>query len=293
MNFISPEEFVESAKQSLQDDYFSKIFELKGNHKEAFETRDLGFIKFLNNYYDHRVKNFFGLIKDVLPFEKNLFVSQQVAIGAILRGTMNAWIRKGDAFCYGILINTALLDAIARSFRYEFARRNKEMVLFVEKDDGKLYSESDYIKFQEELFLSFHNYGLPVGPGLIMDENHPETFRLTHYLNTADVFIISHELAHYLNGDFKRRTTKETSSNFNGYETIEGFAVNEELEADFVASIITAGVVNKHFGLEINHEFQIVLEMLFTTLDAIEPQKSGKYLRPLDRYKYLMSRIEI
>jgi hypothetical protein len=140
-----------------------------------------------------------------LPTNIQERVQEALAIGCVDNRTVNASIIANDmASCFAIVVNQALISLISMLTQYAklvSAALNPTDILFFEGIEEPHYPPAVYSATSTRILSAYGAGAEPTGPELKFKRPSEGSQRLEAYLLAMLLFIIGHELGHYLNGD--------------------------------------------------------------------------------------------
>lgn len=185
-----------------------------------------------NKGLSYSLDNLFNIVLTSLPVEEQNEVKRCIAIGVAELGELNACITKGGKNIYGIIFSSGLMLIIHKLFKILFASVHPEDVIYCNRDKPSKLTSQDYKLMFFEVCENYIATGEPKGPLIKFDEQSQEEYSIT--LNIAEAFVLSHEIAHFLNGDL------DDDDNFiqlGQEETIVKYLEGKHHDREFMADI--------------------------------------------------------
>ena len=217
--FNSPEDFLKELKMT----FANPLKPLPGVEmdKTFFDITEKDILENHPEFYDDVIKHHHGLdlmidnekqqILGALTPELRNKISSSVAIGALNTGEANAIIVKSECKKFAILVNYGLMVLLYKFLKLTVAKGNPRLVTYCNRKEESELTPADLQQYLEELIGAYAVFYAPRG-ALIKLENSPEGLgTVLHHLLIAELFIICHELGHFINGDLDK------DQNFSAY----------------------------------------------------------------------------
>jgi hypothetical protein len=139
-----------------------------------------------------------------LPFDINARILSNIALGVLDTGEANAAIYKSRDEKYAILLNNGLMLLLNKFFKLIIAWENPALVTYCNRKPADELTSEELHSYLPELVETYKQYGAPHGAMLKLDRS--VTGRQSALLHLSELFIICHELGHFLNGDLEDDT---------------------------------------------------------------------------------------
>ncbi|NMA15593.1 MAG: hypothetical protein GX930_10240, partial [Clostridia bacterium] len=188
----------------------------------------------------------------------------------------NATCVKSNDNKYAILINKGLMMYLNKMGKIDLVMNRPELVKYCsEKKDGKVTS-ADLTNYQSTLVNSYRQFGLPQGPIINIDQSLQITYDKVLFI--WQLFVLCHELAHYLNRDFDKILVDP--------QKVPWLLAGEryyikEFKADQKAFYLVAETIKRKYGYNTDQRFILVtLARLFKHISLISNDKMSVYHPP-------------
>jgi len=293
-NFSSPQEFLEELKSTLAnparlrigDSGFLKITneQIRTNFPEAADS----IIK-QNRAYDVLIKELRNDIFAIMTSDMRDKINSNVAIGALDTGEANAIIVRSLDWKFAILINYGLMTLLNKYLKLTCAKANPRLVIYCNRKEASKLSSADLQQYLEELIENYKLYSGPYGPMIKLAESNQGMATVGLHLYLAELFIICHELGHYLNGDLNN------VANFSAYRELDWVhkftgkpGHQKEHRADLTGYELLQKIVKKNNPQLPRHVLLQSIVLLCTLLSLIYGDElSYSHPSPTDRVLYI------
>lgn len=228
-------------------------------------------------------------ILPVLDEEKVNLINSTIAFGVLDTPILDAMCVKNVNEKYAIVINRGLLDYVNKFMKFSLAFVDSSQVIYCQFVDVADVKPEIYMDMRNMMVETYLSCDIPFAPllrfGGSMAIVHAEV------LIKALVFIFSHEMAHFFNGDFQDR------SNFvllEGMEDVYKFDGNhtkkKEYNADIEAYCILRNVSGRFYNSEYAeaHILETIL-VLFDAIAHINEKESITHPSPRDRINNIVN----
>ena len=207
-----------------------------------------------------------------LPVTDRERVERSIAIGVLDIGSVNARIVRGGTAIYAVIVHSGLMLLLHKTFKFIQAAAELQEVEYCSRKAAKELTSDDCISFMLETTQNTVTYGAPHGPLMHLS---PRAAALAGgHLYVAELFILAHELGHFLNGDLETRANFRAVAGEPGLEEyIENASHRKEFEADARAFEIILAVHRQADDKAI--AFVPPLVTLFNTLYLLCGGESG------------------
>jgi hypothetical protein len=129
-------------------------------------------------------------------------IKSTVGIGLINAGNHRARIEKRNDL-YFILINYGLLTFLNQCTKYSIAANEPKYVVFCSEKDPESITSEDINVYYNKLIENYHAHRIPFGPLIVLHKD-ADSLRVDQ-LYVKEIFILCHELSHYLLGHLEQR----------------------------------------------------------------------------------------
>lgn len=211
------------------------------------------------------------------------FINNVVTFGILDTPTINAICVKNANENYAIVLNRGLVAYINGFVKLSQAFLDTSQVAYCEFVDVSHASPEMYSAMLEQMVDAYRNIGVPVAPFLRLNTDGLYTAGLIHIHNL--VFITAHELAHFLNGDFRDDSgyvpleSVEETYRFDGDQTKK-----QELMADIRAySILRSSAQRRYKSSFAEADALGSILIFFDAISRINEEDSTTHPSPKDR----------
>ncbi|MDD2496933.1 MAG: hypothetical protein PHY90_02180 [Desulfitobacteriaceae bacterium] len=221
----------------------------------------------------YRVNSLIDEVVPVLSTEMKERLFQEVAFGVVSTKDFNATCVKSADNKYAVLVNKGLLMFLSKTGKIDMVINTLKLVENCsEKKDGKV-TYQDLCSYQSRLVRSYRQFGLPQGPIMSIDESLQITYEKVLFI--WQLFVLCHELAHYLNHDFDKILVDPQKVPW----LLAGERnYNREFEADKKAFYLVTETIKRKYGYNTDQRFiLIVLARLFKHISLISDDKASVY----------------
>lgn len=238
--------------------------------------------EFFEEYFTRWLEKIAGL----LPEPAQSAILQRLAIGCMEHMTVNAFItRSDDGECFAIVMNRALLTMINHYVKLEAAAIYPESVTYLEDLPLSMMSPDLYFLRRSKILKDYAETGLPYGVGLKFGLKSEALQFVDRTLRLLHLFVLAHELGHYLNGDLMVEANfapggRARRLSFGG----QNVSHDLEFKADAVAFDLVLRVMNEtQPALPARRALELSAVLLFNFLREISNKGSESHPRPGDR----------
>jgi hypothetical protein len=200
---VSPKDYLEQLKQLEAMPYkgtaASVAFLEIHKHQEAqLKAAGINVERFLDEYFTAIL----GKIAASLPNVIQADIERRIAVGCIDHPSVNACIvRSDDADVFGILLNRALITMLNHYVKLVAAANFPSSVLYCNGLDVTKLSRKSYTQISTQMLKQYGQTGQPVGPELKIALETEAMAYIDANLTMSYVFILAHEIGHFVNGD--------------------------------------------------------------------------------------------
>jgi len=246
--FGSPNDFLEY----LQDTMKSEWRDVQDEQFQAMAAEWISKSTYGASFWEKWSDNPLGLVVgdlsaqifECLPADKGKLVHDSVAIGPLFSGNVNATIIRSMDDKYAVLINEGLMILIHKVLKLYSAMKRPDLVTYLPSGQPITLTSHNLRHMLSELFRTYRDSGLPSGALIGIDESLEWSYGIMRTL--AQLFVLSHEIGHFLNGDLADR---DAFLPFMGRKDLRRFRENvshrAELDADITGFEIVLNCTRK------------------------------------------------
>jgi len=287
--FTSPDDFLEYLKIE-----FANPITPGGGDSGEFERTTMRQLKEhvpSSEWSEQDVRNYAPVIDFLvnkilltLPESLRQRVTSSVAIGALHTGEVNAMCVKSPDKKYAILMNYGTMNLLHKYYKLMFGSFDPRAVTYCNRKDATELTTDDLRAYAKELIQSYTAHRVPYGAMIKLDPASPLAVSDAMFLTVSELFIICHELGHFLNGDLDR---DENFSLLNRDSWLKRFNDNKKLDVEYKADItgykLLEQILEKQLGLQDKRFTLLSVMTLFDVLYLISGGKSSSHPNPLNR----------
>lgn len=295
--FNSPEDFLNELKTTSAN----PLKPLPGAEmdKTFFEMTEKDILENDAEFYDEIIKHHHGLdlmvgeekqqiLKALTPELRNK-ISSNVAIGALNTGEANAIIVRSDCKKFAILVNYGLMVLLNKFLKLTVAKGNPKLVTYCNRKEASELSAEDLQQYLDDLTWAYATFSAPYGPLIKLKESNESLGTVVHHLRMAELFIICHELGHFLNGDLDKDENFSAYLNLDWVKKFTGTSGHEqEHNADTTGYDLLRRVVTidyPHLPERTPLQSIVLLSCLLSLIHGDEPSPS--HPSPTERVLYI------
>jgi len=159
-------------------------------------------------------------------------VLPSIALGVLDTGEANAAIYKSPDGKYAILLNNGLMLLLNKFFKLIIAWESPRAVTYCNRKPAEELTVEELRGYLPELIEAYKQYGAPYGAMLKLDSS--GVGRQSALLHLSELFIVCHELGHFLNGDL------DDGSSFccvEGRPWLQKFEENKDRTTEYAADV--------------------------------------------------------
>ena len=185
-------------------------------------------------FFDDYLTQMFDLILSVLPPIRRAELKTRVAVGALDNAVMNAFItRDPSGENFAILLNRALLTMINHYVKLVASANYPDAVVYCGGKDVAGLSRANYLSLMNELLIRYAKTGKPRGPELKLALNSDAMSFVDAALKSLRLFVLAHEVGHYVNGDLTDEANFARSDEIPGASVfVQNLSHKKEYRAD-------------------------------------------------------------
>lgn len=211
-------------------------------------------------------------------------IKSRIAFGLINNPEVNAKIITVDGVHFAVLLSHGILSYYRDWLRLLWAVDDPKSVIYCDGVDIAQADSSTYARLLKNTIDSYKDIGVPMGPGIHLDEKGHVSCGIHQTLIL--IFLIGHELGHFLNGDFQLAGVFHKSSLVS---TISEFNIAGRHELELRADLVGFDILQRtkeHFFTEdapVGEGIEFfILHRLLMGLHFISP-KEGSHPSPISR----------
>lgn len=219
-------------------------------------------------------------------------LSRDLAFGTVAESTVNALcVRSRDAK-YAICFHAGLFEFLSKISKYQIALAGLGSISFCTRKPAAAVTRDDLVDFCQTLIDNYRNTGEPRGPGVTLEPRMDTLLYRSALLKSIELFILAHEIAHFLNGDLERHYVAVNAAPDHSTLNRAASAGHQmEFRADTVGYVLAflafqrsdeAGLLHRLSGGTQNahHYFLGMVALFFELLNAISPGASRSHPDP-------------
>ena len=290
--FTSPDEFLEDLKtrssRPWKEGQSDPIFTAQARERLVNVGADPALLEGRTRGFEVAVDNLRSLALAALPTSDRDRVLKSVAIGVLDIGSVNARIIKGSENIYAVVVHSGLMLLLHKIFKFSLAGLDPSEVTHCNRKPVAELTRQDCLEYMHEVVSNCRTYGAPYGP--LMHLSMEATATHGANLHVAELFILGHEIGHFLNGDLEECPRFRTVGD---QVTVQEYVENEDHAKEFAADargfeILRRAETIQSFFSELALIPPIVL--LFNTFYMLAGGASSSHPDPLERSVRLVER---
>jgi hypothetical protein len=205
-----------------------------------------------------------------------------IAAGVVENGKANAFIVKSPDGKYAIIFNSGLGIFLHKLFKITSGCVEPQSVTYCNRKSANLLTRGDMRAYLDEYINYYRENGVPRGPLIKLTQKASATAALQ--LNASELFILCHELGHFLNGDLDNECLYSAlPKGMPGSVYQENKNHGIEYEADSTGFGIYRKVLSRTVG-EIRDELYVILLIgMFDAIYLISEGATHSHPHPYDR----------
>ena len=283
----SPQGFLDSLKSANRDAFPSRPVGEEYLRLHLEELASLG-IEGVNPeaWFDGQLATMLDRIAGTLSPNAQALLKARVAVGTAELASANAWIiRSADGGVYAILIHRGLLSLMNHYVKLTAAAQDPAAVSFFEGHSAPVLPSATYTRVASIMLRRYAESGEVHGPELKFRSDSTTRLLVDGRLLMTHLFVLAHEVGHYVNGDLEADGHFSASTRMNGAEV---FGVNVSHAMEFAADRFAfEAVLRLWFASDPSTAATIALyssaTLLFNVLREIGNSGSLSHPRPSDR----------
>lgn len=206
-------------------------------------------------------------------------IREEIAIGSLNTGEANAAIYRSPDKKHAIVLNYGLFLLLGKLSKLFIALNEPESLAYCNRKPAESVTREDIYAYIFELIEYYQLHGVPRGAMVYLKPNANRA--RTFFLVICELFILCHELGHFLNGDLDHEENfSATSFDWTIFKDNANHVI--EYAADLRAFELLASVVQKELGFEPRIAL-LYLTFLFDTLYLLGCRDSISHPDPLKR----------
>jgi hypothetical protein len=167
-------------------------------------------------------------------------ISRNIAAGVVENGEANAFIARSPDGKYAVIFNSGLAMFLHKLFKLTAGWVDPSCVTYCNRKDARNLTKSEMRVYIDEFISYFREEGVPRGPLIKLTSE--ASGGVSFQLISSEIFILCHELGHYLNGDLSdERSYAALPSNMPG----SVYEENKDHEIEHRADCTGFGIYRK------------------------------------------------
>lgn len=260
-----------------------EFLEIHNEQQEALGTKEIIPEHFFDQYFNDLLELITATLTPALAEE----VKERIAVGCIDHAYVNAFIiRSEDDANFAIVLNKALVTMTNHYAKLIAAAIHPDEVIQCNGRPGTDFQKRDYIRLSGEMLRRYGATGDPVGPELKLDLGSTALSRVDSMLQAMHLFVLAHEVGHYLNGDLGDLTNFRKPLSDSGERVFGSESVSHNMEylADEVAFEVVARVWrSKDPNYPARKALDDSVTLFFNFLREVDNRGSESHPRSSDR----------
>lgn len=288
MNNESPADFLKRVKRERAAPFLSsspspEFLRIHQTNQIETNTQDVVPEEFFDSHFNH----IFTLITSTLSPSVRSEIESKIAVGCVDNAKVNAFIiRSANHKNFAIAINRALVTMTNHYAKMIAAANYPNAVVYCNGSSGSELRKSDYIRLCSKMLEQYGATGKPVGPELKLDTKSDAMKLVESMLEAVHVFVVAHEVGHYLNGDLGSPANFQESNLTEGEMVFGSTNVSHKME--FLADQIAFEIVLRIWrAVEPAYPARKALDnsviLFFNFLREVSNRGSRSHPRPSDR----------
>jgi hypothetical protein len=214
-------------------------------------------------------------------------IRQHIAIGTLDVGSINARIVRSEDGHFAILIHRGLMLFLSKAIKLTLAWGDPSAVTYCNRVPAAQISEEHIKSFLSDLIRATNTQGAPYGALIHLKDELSAT--RGWMLHAMEMFILCHELGHYINGDLN---STEDYTSFGEIPAAQEYIENRHHEKEFGADAAAFRIMCEVTGLTGNDRLRLMVPLiqLFNLLYMLGGRESQTHPHPLERTAQLFDR---
>jgi hypothetical protein len=284
---VKPREFLAQVKKARATAYPepTPASEFLRLHLEQLKEVGAEFVN-LEEFFDDYLTELFAVIVRNLPPKQQRDVTKRIAVGTLGNSRINAFIVRSSAGeCFAILLNRALLATINHYVKLIAAANHPDAVIYCDGRSPTSLSKKDYLRLIAEMLRRYATTGEPRGPELKLALGSNAMAFVDEALRATHVFVLAHELGHYLNGDLTVRGNFARSDEAGDALVFRSnLSHNKEFKADEVAfDLVLRALRSVRADYRARRALDLSVILFFNFVREISNRGSESHPAPGDR----------
>lgn len=274
-----PSDFIAEIRQKYGQAYPDAVPSAEYLQLHLAQTTELGAlvdpVSFFEKYFAHEVSRLATLLRPSIAYA----LESQFAMGTLEQIEVNAFIcRRGDEEVYAILVNRGFVLLLNHYVKLLTAVRMPEEVVFYQGISTKGLNRATYSQALRRLMDEYRQSGRVVGPELKLHLDGKARAWLEFELRQVFLFLLAHEIGHYVNGDL---ADKASLVNLDGWAGAKGLCCSkpeQEYQADvFAFEAVLRLAAQERPDLSVTPLFSQTVIRLFNVLRDISDRGSSTH----------------
>ena len=216
--------------------------------------------------------------------EERKRIERCVAIGSVDTGELNTFIAKGGVNIYCIVLNSGLMMLLHKNSKFVVASSLPQDVIYCDGQNPSQFSAHDYALMMQETVDVYARTGFPRGALIKFRAGSKGSQAAATFLDSAESFVICHELAHFLNNDLDEESSfLELRNDSKLMKYVEGKDHAKELKADVTGYRLLSSYLNKKYPKLDSNFFVLGIVIVMDALASIGIEESYSHPSPKDR----------
>jgi hypothetical protein len=285
--FDTPRDFLRHVKASEADPYPEQTPSPEYLALHLAEMEQVGFVginpeAWFDDYFPRLLIELANVVEE--PVSSTL--NRHVTVGCLDHIDVNAFItRSDDGEWFAILFHRALLSLMTQHVKLVVAANHPSSVLYCNGVPPSTLSRADYIAMNVDMLKRYGATGEPHGIELKLAQKSEAATRVEFTLLLMNLFVLGHELGHYINGDLGNAAhfaKVKASSDAAVFSVNISHAM--EFAADKVAfELLLRNLASKDPTFSARRVLDLAVTGFFDFLRDIDNRGSTTHPRPSDR----------
>ena len=287
--FSSADEFLNYTKFLRSNSIIQIASEPNLEFKRIVEARCQGF-EIPPDPYDHIVRELWQELKKELSSHFLETIGDKLAVGALDNISVNAFCtRSADGF-FAIVINSGLLLFLNKVSKLHVAISIPNSIIYCNRLAPDKITQSMVKNWLFEVCEHYRATGKPLGPQIHLSDS--ASLRHSYQLHMWELFILAHELGHFVAGHSEEAGNWILDPVFNMVETYQGNTSHQkEFEADLHGYRMLRGSMYRRLHNPLMKDNKLWddrplflnIISLFNLLSMLGSRESHTHPDPLDR----------
>lgn len=151
--------------------------------------------------FDWMVNELGKEIVQELPASHRSKFQASVAVGCLEHASVNAQILRSTDNYYAIVLNKGLMLLAHKLVKLAAAAREPSAVIYCNRGEPSQFGKFAYLEMIDEMLSHYAQTGVPLGPRIKFDMDSKVGISASSDVNMVELFVLSHEVGHFVNGD--------------------------------------------------------------------------------------------